>query len=77
MLAYFIDKKINNLGWSTSDILFNITMIEPPKNDDEQEGREQIDKRIVSFCGVEKQWMKFLDDSNLQYQIKQYGIYFG
>ena len=39
MLAYFIDKKVGYMGWSTSDILFNITMIEPPKIDDEEEGR--------------------------------------
>ena len=40
MLAYFIDKKVSNLGWSASDLYFNITMIEPPKVEDEEEGRE-------------------------------------
>ena len=40
MLAYFIDKKVANLGWAAQDFHFNITMIEPPRIDDEEEGRE-------------------------------------
>jgi hypothetical protein len=79
MLAYLIDRKVRQLGWDHARFIkFNITLIEPPaSSEEEEEGREEIDKRVISFCGVEKEWMRFLDDSNLQYQIKQYGIYFG
>ena len=32
---------------------------------------------MVTFCGVEKEWLRLLEDTNLKYNIKQYGIYFG
>jgi len=31
---------------------------------------------MISFCGVEREWMAVLDDTSLKYNIKQYGIYF-
>jgi hypothetical protein len=51
-------------------------MIEPPEEEPE-DGRDELDKEIVSFCGVEREWMSFLDDSNLQYSIKPFGVYYG
>ncbi len=56
---------------------FNITLISPPKAGEEEEEREEIDKEVVSFCGVETEWMRFLEDSKLKYYIKEYGVYFG
>jgi len=32
---------------------------------------------MFSFCGVEREWMALLDRTNLKYNIKEYGIYFG
>jgi hypothetical protein len=37
-------------------------LISPPKvAGDDEDQREEVDKDIISFCGVEKEWMQFLD----------------
>lgn len=63
MLAYEIDKSIKSEGLAQSKALnFNITLISAPKvTGEDEEVREEVDKEIISFCGVEKEWMQFLD----------------
>jgi hypothetical protein len=62
-------------------VTFNITLVSAPHSDDDADAEERrtkiIDKRIFSFCGVEREWMALLDNTNLKYNIKEYGIYFG
>lgn len=80
MLAYYIDKGVQREGLAQSKtISLNITLIAPPKpaSGEDDEDREEIDKELISFCGVEKEWMRFLDESKLKYYIKEYGVYFG
>lgn len=42
-----------------------------------KESNLELNKKVYSFCGVEKEWMNLVDNTNLKYNIKQYGVYFG
>ena len=80
MLAYYIENKIEDeLQMYSKAIKFNITLISPPQVNDfkNEEEKVELSKKLISFCGVERQWMKLLEDTNLKYYIKEYGIYFG
>ena len=82
MLAYYIDAGIKaEFSDYRNVVTFNITLVSAPQTDDEPDAEEKrnkiIDKRIFSFCGVEREWMALLDNTNLKYNIKEYGIYFG
>lgn len=44
MLAYYLDKQVRSKGWDRKNVLeFNITMIEPPEEDVEDE-RDELEK---------------------------------
>ena len=77
LLAYYLDKQIaREMHAYRSLINFNITLI-PTSPPSPHKPPAIMEKEMMAFCGDEPEWKQLLEDTNLKYNIKQYGMYFG
>lgn len=83
MLVYYIDKYVRGDSDLQLDrMLVNITIVGAQNVTHQYPHKEQnpevdIEKRAFTLCGLERQFKNIVDATNLQFDVKQFGVYFG